>query len=134
MVRTALIRPKGEGSQLADVSFCGGLCGVVVTREKNRLLDVGCQEQKIHDLGQPGTSDESEPGQVGVVAHLATVDHVLKLDCERHQARDSWNARRFGQLGPGGAMSVVALSASRRGNAYFDLQRPIEVAHRTASF
>jgi hypothetical protein len=61
-------------------------------RVQKEFLNIRRQQQQVHDLRQPGPGDEAQPRQVCVIADFAAVDHVLKLDGQRHQTRDPGNA------------------------------------------
>src|SRR6266404_5607792 len=61
------------------------------TRKQYLLLDVRSEVQQIHDLRHPGACDVAQSGEVGVVSNLAAIHHVLKLDRQRHKARDPRN-------------------------------------------
>jgi hypothetical protein len=62
--------------------------------EEDYLLDVRREQRQVHDLSHPRPGDETQAGQVGVVLHLAAVDHLLELDRQRHQTGDARDARR----------------------------------------
>lgn len=52
-------------------------------------MNVGGEGEEVHDLGDAGTGDEAEAGEVGVVLYFAALDHVVELDCEGHKAGDA---------------------------------------------
>ena len=65
----------------------------VLGGEQQLLLNARIEKQQVHDLSEPRARYVAQASDVGVVAELTAVDHVLELDGEGHQARDSWNAR-----------------------------------------
>ena len=75
--------------------------------EQERLLDVRRELQQVHDLGDAGAAHVAQPGDVGVVGHLAAPDEAVHPFRQRHQTRQARNpaarlrrrlARRGGRL------------------------------------
>jgi exonuclease SbcC len=77
-------------------------------------LNVRREPNKFHDLAHALTSKAAEPGEVGVVARIAALDHVLELDRQRQHLCDSGN--------------TASLRLRRMSKGRFELQRALRAA------
>jgi len=103
------------------LGYLGNLLGVD-RPGKHVGLYVGSQQQQIHDLGQASPRDVAKARKVGIIPHLAAVDHFLELDGEGHESGDPRNSRAIIEV----AASVVARSAAlaetlAQGQCHLDL-------------
>ena len=87
--------PVWNGGDGPDFLFLDGIaaCGCL-EQEKDFLLNIRSQKGEVHDLGDPGAGHVPESGQVGEIAHLAPVDHVLEAHGQGQQSRDPRNPPR----------------------------------------
>jgi hypothetical protein len=76
--------------------------------EEDLLLDVGGDEQEVHELGDAGTGEAEAPGEVGVVGELAAIDAALQGVGERELPGD---AGRVAALRGGGLLPRAAAGA-----------------------
>jgi len=58
-------------------------------QEENLLLDVGGDLKQVHDLGHTRAADVAEPGNLGLVGDLSSLDQAVEADGQGHQARDT---------------------------------------------
>ncbi len=70
-----------------------GDCLAAKLRPGNVHSAAGWEELLLPEI-EPQQKQGKQVGQVGVVLHLAAVDHLLELDGQRHQAGDPGNAWR----------------------------------------
>ena len=59
----------------------------------------GASQIEFHDLAHPLAGETPKTGQVRVVARFTPLDHVLKLDRQRHHLRDSRETPRWRAAG-----------------------------------
>lgn len=53
-------------------------------RAQNLLLNIWCQHEQIHDLGDSGAGDIAQFFPFGVVGHLGVADQVTKPEDKLH--------------------------------------------------
>jgi hypothetical protein len=63
-------------------------------RSQELLLDIRCEVQQVHDLGQPGSAHAAQPRQLRLIRHNIVTEELIEPDRERHQPCDSWDAAR----------------------------------------
>src|SRR5690554_1116017 len=74
-----LLAPVERGRDSSDVPFADGVAARQRSRqEQNRFLNVGGQQQQVHDLRHTGAADLAEPSQFRLVGNLAFVDQPVE--------------------------------------------------------
>ena len=68
-------------------------------QEQNLLLDIGRQQEQVHDLGDARPAHLTQLGQRTIVGDAAGADEVLHADGQGHEAGESWHPAGF--LGDG---------------------------------
>lgn len=86
----ALLVPRERTRYFADRHFADGESRPPARWElQDFRLNVRGEPDQLHDLAHPLARETPEPGQIRVISCLASLDHVLELDGEGHDLRDS---------------------------------------------
>src|SRR5207245_8766912 len=64
-------------------------------QEQNLLLEIGRQQEQVHDLGNARPAYVTQLGQRAVVGDAAGADEVLHADGQGHEAGESWHPAGF---------------------------------------
>ena len=95
--RNSLIAPRQETSHLARRSLRDGKArSTCICEPEDFLLNVRREPDEFHDLTHPFARQAAEPREISVVLRLASPDHVLEVDCESHDLRNSGQAPACG--------------------------------------
>src|SRR4029077_3732721 len=98
-------------------------------QEKNRFLNVGSKAKEARDLAQTCAADVSQPGQFGVVGHLARANQLVEAHGQGHETGNAGHAPRLGGrrsirrrslAAPSASMVKVNAALNREGGSHFE--------------
>ncbi|MFC1573173.1 hypothetical protein ACFL6M_06195 [Candidatus Eisenbacteria bacterium] len=75
----ALIGRHRNLTYRSECAFCDWRPMGRIGHGRNLLLDLGCEAEHAHDLGNPGPGDSLSSGDFGLVADLAGLEVGLPL-------------------------------------------------------
>lgn len=119
-----LLGPDRAAEHLAQVALGDGLAAGREAEGQDLGLDVGCEQEQVHELGDPGAGEAEATGHIGVVAELALLHPALESVGQRELAGDARGVA---------ADSGRGLGAGARPGAGFRLEGDGDLDHDVAS-
>src|SRR6266851_6923649 len=137
-----LLSPVGDGRDRQQVPELNRVpAPESAGQEKDLLLKVGSKAKEAHDLTQPRPADVPQPGQLGVVGHLARANQLVEAHGQGHQSGSTRHTACLGRpsirwrslAAPSASVLKLNPALNREGGSHFQFSFRLVCSSSTAT-